>query len=58
MAFSSTNENIKDFRNFENSIFSPFDTQQVLKDEFNDPDVNIYYNKSHVTNTRMFVIVK
>ena len=31
MTSSSTKENISDFKNFENSIFNPFDTQQILR---------------------------
>ena len=33
-------------QNFENIFFNPFDCQNILRDENNDPDINFFNEKS------------
>ena len=37
-------------KNFENILFNLFDSQNVLSDENNDPDINFFNKKSEVVN--------
>ena len=37
--------------NFENVLFNPFDSQNILGDENNDPDINFFNEKSEAVNS-------
>ena len=36
-------------QNFENIFFNPFDSQNILSDENNDPDINFFNEKSKLS---------
>ena len=45
-------------KNFENIVFDLFDSQNVLRDENNDPDVNFFNKKSEVVNSPYYNVDK
>ena len=45
-------------KNFENILFNLFDSQNVLSDENNDPDINFFNKKSEVVNSPYYNVDK
>ena len=44
--------------NFENILFNPFDSQNVLSDENNDPAINFFNEKSEALNSPYYNVEK
>ena len=44
--------------NFENMFFNPFDSQNILSDENNDPDINFFNEKSEAVNSPYYDVDK
>ena len=44
--------------NFENVLFNPFDSQNMLGDENNDPDINFFNEKSEAVNSPYYNVDK
>ena len=46
------------WKNFENILFNPFDSQNILSDENNDPDINFFNEKSEAVNSPYYDVEK
>ena len=46
------------WKNFENILFNPFDSQNILSDENNDPDINFFKEKSEAVNSPYYIVDK
>ena len=46
------------WKNFENILFNPFDSQNILSDENNDPDINFFKEKSEAVNSPYYLVDK
>ena len=44
--------------NFKNMFFNPFDSQKILSDENNDPDINFFNEKSEAVNPPYYNVDK
>ena len=44
--------------NFENIFFNSFDSQNILSDENNDPNINFYNEKSEAVNSPYYNVDK
>ena len=44
--------------NFENIFFNPLDSQNILSDENNDPDINFFNKKSEAVNSPYYNVDK
>ena len=45
-------------KNFENIFFNPFDSQNILSDENNDPDINFFNEKCEAVNSPYYNVNK
>ena len=43
---------------FENILFNPFNSQNILSDENNDPDINFFNQKSEAVNLSYYNVDK
>ena len=44
--------------NFENTLFNPFDSKNILSDENYDPDINFFNEKSEAVNSPYYNVDK
>ena len=44
--------------NFENIFYNPFDSQNILSDENNDPNINFFNKKSEAVNSPYYNVDK